>query len=71
MSMLESRRSHMATIDEPQPELPESGSNPKGIRIEPTFCPVDITDPFDTVQWELRSAAIKDENGGVLFEQSP
>jgi ribonucleoside-diphosphate reductase alpha chain len=26
--------------------------------------------PFDTVEWELRSAAIKDENGEVLFEQT-
>lgn len=42
---------------------------PAGMKMEPTFCPVDVADPFDTVQWELRSAAIKDENGGVLFEQ--
>ena len=28
-----------------------------------------MADPFETVQWEQRSAAIKDENGGVLFEQ--
>src|SRR5262245_23601160 len=40
-----------------------------GLIIEPTFCPREVADPFDTVQWELRSAAIKDESGGVLFEQ--
>ena len=70
MSTLESRRGHMATIEKRQTEFQESGSNPKGIRIEPTFCPVDASDPFDTVDWELRSAAIKDESGGVLFEQT-
>ncbi|MGQ0636978.1 MAG: vitamin B12-dependent ribonucleotide reductase [Planctomycetaceae bacterium] len=32
------------------------------------FCPSGV-DPFDTVEWELRSAQIKDENGKVLFEQ--
>ncbi len=41
----------------------------RGLRIEPTFCPIDVTDPFDTVTWESRSAAIKDDNGDVLFEQ--
>ena len=37
---------------------------------EPVFCPEDVSDPFDTVKWELRSASIKDEDGEVLFEQS-
>ncbi len=40
-----------------------------GLKIESRFCPKD-TEPFNTVQWEVRSAAIKDESGGVLFEQS-
>ncbi|MBI1310976.1 vitamin B12-dependent ribonucleotide reductase [bacterium] len=39
------------------------------MEIEPSFCPVDV-DPFDTVDWEPRTAQIKDENGGVLFEQT-
>jgi ribonucleoside-diphosphate reductase alpha chain len=42
----------------------------KGISIEPTFCPVEVADPFDTVQWDLRTAVIKGENGEVLFEQT-
>jgi ribonucleoside-diphosphate reductase alpha chain len=48
-----------------------NGSRPvsRGLRIEPIFCPETTADPFDTVEWELRSAAIKDESGGVLFEQ--
>lgn len=56
--------------------LPRSGStkettkrNPKGLSIPPVFCPVEVDDPFDTADWELRKATIKDENGGVLFEQ--
>ena len=54
------------------PSVEEQASfNPTtGIQIEPEFCPLSVDDPFDTVSWELRSAAIKDENGGVLFEQT-
>ncbi|MEM9586995.1 MAG: vitamin B12-dependent ribonucleotide reductase, partial [Planctomycetota bacterium] len=40
-----------------------------GLKIETTFCPEDVS-PFETAEWEVRSAAIKDENGNVLFEQS-
>ncbi|MBX3443081.1 MAG: vitamin B12-dependent ribonucleotide reductase [Planctomyces sp.] len=39
------------------------------MRVAPYFCPVDA-DPFETVEWEKRTAAIKDENGKVLFEQA-
>ncbi|MCR9296776.1 MAG: vitamin B12-dependent ribonucleotide reductase [bacterium] len=41
----------------------------KGLIIEALNCPLD-QDPFETVRWEVRSAAIKDENGDVLFEQN-
>ncbi len=41
-----------------------------GLTIEPTFCPADAADPFDTVQWEQRTAAIKGEGGEVIFEQT-
>ncbi|WP_437203330.1 vitamin B12-dependent ribonucleotide reductase [Planctomicrobium sp. SH664] len=37
--------------------------------VDPYFCPVDV-DPFETVEWEARTAHIKDENGKILFEQS-
>jgi ribonucleoside-diphosphate reductase alpha chain len=40
------------------------------LEIDALFCPTDIADPFDTVEWDLRVAAIKDENGDVLFEQT-
>jgi ribonucleoside-diphosphate reductase alpha chain len=38
------------------------------MEIEAHFCPEGV-DPFDTVEWESRTAHIKDENGGILFEQ--
>jgi ribonucleoside-diphosphate reductase alpha chain len=38
------------------------------MQVEPYFCPAG-GDPFDTVAWERRTAQIKDENGGILFEQ--
>jgi ribonucleoside-diphosphate reductase alpha chain len=41
-----------------------------GLQIESQFCPTGVRDPFDTVEWELRSAGIKDENGDLLFEQT-
>jgi ribonucleoside-diphosphate reductase alpha chain len=41
----------------------------KGLKVEAQFCPADVADPFDTVEWELRSAQIKDENGKLMFEQ--
>jgi ribonucleoside-diphosphate reductase alpha chain len=40
------------------------------LKVDAQFCPVDVADVFDTVQWEVRSAAIKGENGEVLFEQT-
>ena len=54
------------------PESPSNGTNgpaTDGLRIDPVFCPEGVADPFDTTEWELRSAVIKDEQGGVLFEQ--
>ena len=40
-----------------------------GLQVEAQFCPVHVGDPFDTVTWEKRTAAIKCEAGGLLFEQ--
>lgn len=45
--------------------LPET----RAMSVPPKFCPAD-TDPFATVEWDYRTAAIKDENGKVLFEQT-
>jgi len=40
------------------------------LKIDAQFCPVEVADVYDTVNWEVRSAAIKGENGEVLFEQT-
>jgi len=46
----------------------KSVRNANGLSVDATFCPAAV-DPFDTVEWETRSAAIKDESGRVMFEQ--
>ena len=46
-----------------------TGQTAGNVSIVPRFCPAHVADPFDTVTWQLRSAAIKDESGDVLFEQ--
>jgi len=55
------------TADRSSAKPPRSPS--MGVTIEPTFCPVDVAGPFETVAWETRTAAIKGEGGEVLFEQ--
>ena len=42
----------------------------QGLVIDARFCPTDVADPFETVEWDLRTAAIKGESGEVLFEQT-
>ncbi len=53
-------------LDQPGLDL----SQPQGLVVETRFCPTDAVDPFDTVEWSLRVAAIKGEGGEVLFEQT-
>lgn len=56
---------------------PANGTPPTGqnrmssapLSVTPYFCPAN-TDPFETVEWEPRTAQIKDENGGLIFEQT-
>ena len=48
----------------------KASADREGLHITPEFCPAGVKDPFDTVEWEKRSAQIKDENGGLLFEQA-
>ncbi|MCL2710035.1 MAG: vitamin B12-dependent ribonucleotide reductase [Planctomycetaceae bacterium] len=43
---------------------------PPGLRMQPAFCPENVRDPFDTVEWEKRTAAIKGDGGSVFFEQN-
>src|SRR5687768_6183412 len=67
----------MASVTTSRPSTPARGTASKdslrelskGLKVEARFCPADVADPFETVQWELRSAQIKDENGKLMFEQ--
>ena len=55
----------------PANQVPQGRNLPetRAMSVPPKFCPAD-TDPFATVEWDYRTAAIKDENGKVLFEQT-
>src|SRR5215211_5535948 len=54
----------------------KSGSTPMAkrfhgrLKVDAQFCPTDIDDLFATVDWEVRSAQIKGENGELIFEQT-
>ena len=39
-----------------------------GLSYARKFCPENVH-PFDTVEWEVRTAQIKDDKGAILFEQ--
>ncbi len=43
--------------------------SPFGLKIEARFCSENVASPFDTVEWEKRTAAIKDATERVIFEQ--
>ncbi len=49
----------------------ESPISPKpGLSIQPIFCPVEAADPFETTEWDLRTASITGDKGEKLFEQT-
>jgi ribonucleoside-diphosphate reductase alpha chain len=52
------------------PDTSSSREGREAIEIRPTFCPTEVESPFDTTEWDLRTAAIKGEDGKVLFEQT-
>ncbi|QDV14400.1 Vitamin B12-dependent ribonucleotide reductase [Rosistilla oblonga] len=57
-------------IDHARAKFSSAGrSSVVGLKIDSEFCPTDVDSPFDTSEWVLRSAAIKDETGTALFEQ--
>jgi len=57
----------VAMADHPTPKMNKHAV--AGLSVPALFCPDDGTDPFATVEWDLRTAAIKGEGGEVLFEQ--
>ena len=61
----------MASVNVSKAATDQSATaDPVGMHIEQRFCPQGVTDPFETVEWETRSAEIKDESGNLLFEQT-
>jgi ribonucleoside-diphosphate reductase alpha chain len=40
----------------------------KGLRFGQLFCPAGVS-PFDTVEWEFRTAEITDDSGKIIFKQ--
>ena len=57
------------SVSDSQADAAASLSSRQPLAIDATFCPTDVESPFDTTEWELRTAAIKGEDGKVLFEQ--
>ena len=56
------------TEEHPTPDTNKKAM--KGLKIPLSFCPEEQNDPFETVEWELRTAAIKGDGGEVIFEQN-
>ena len=58
MASVATSRSHAPARSAKQDAVRELS---KGLKVESRFCPEGVSDPFETVQWEVRSAQIKDE----------
>jgi ribonucleoside-diphosphate reductase alpha chain len=63
----ETTQAPVTRTGEPQQKRTETPS--EALTIQPVFCPAELSNPFDSVGWDLRTAAIKGESGEVLFEQ--
>lgn len=70
MDNLEANVTEAATTTVSRPGPQRVNGQKAGLRIVPRFCPEDVADPFDTVEWDSRTATIKGEGGEVLFEQN-
>ncbi len=66
---VKSQAGRRSTSSKPRSNSRAAKATTGGLKIESRFCP-ENTNPFDTVRYELRSAAIKDESGKALFEQT-
>ena len=64
----EATKAPVMTTEKPV-QKPRETATP-GLAVKQVFCPADVADPFETVEWELRTAAIKGEDGEILFEQT-
>ena len=58
-----------ATVDMNEPEtITQRAASARGLRVPRVFSTAGV-DPFETVEWERRTAAITDDKGQVIFEQ--
>jgi len=58
----------MASVGDKKTTVNSRSGRP-GLQFDRKFTKPGV-DPFSTVQWETRTAAIKDEKGSVIFEQT-
>ncbi|HBO45862.1 MAG TPA: vitamin B12-dependent ribonucleotide reductase [Planctomycetaceae bacterium] len=71
MENTESRDVQTAKIPDRENDVDATFARPNdGLTIDAYFCPAHVADPFETVEWDRRIATIKEEGGGVLFEQT-
>ena len=59
---------HESQDFQPQPPIEESRATAPGLEF-PRFFSSEGVDPFDEIEWELRTAAIGNEKGETVFEQ--
>src|SRR5215210_7430971 len=57
-----------ATVEKPRPKSKAAPPSAPGLSF-PRFFTEASGDPFDGVEWELRSAVIANERGEMVFEQ--
>ncbi|MDR0704051.1 MAG: vitamin B12-dependent ribonucleotide reductase [Planctomycetaceae bacterium] len=61
----------MISLDAPRSELNTVETEQTvSLKMKPVFCPENVADPFDTVEWTTRTATIKGDGGAVFFEQN-
>jgi ribonucleoside-diphosphate reductase alpha chain len=58
----------MASVGDKKASVNTRSGRP-GLKFQRVFSMTGV-DPFSTVEWETRTAAIKDEKGAVIFEQT-
>lgn len=51
------------------PESDEPATRRDGLVFDRVFCPAELPDPFDSIEWEFRTAEIRDDDGNILFAQ--
>ena len=59
---------HTQTVDSSSAPIEATGHTSSGLEYERVFTRAG-TDPFDEIEWELRSAVIGNDRGEVVFEQ--